>query len=125
MIPGCKFQEHLSAIANIRLASLALALATAVPAVAAANDIPTFSIEMKDGVILPERLSVPAGKSVKIIVKNTGSSPAEFESRRLRKERLLSPGSETSFVLKALPPGEYSFFDEFHSGANPGVIVAE
>jgi hypothetical protein len=95
------------------------------PGLALAEDQPEFTIEMKDGAITPERLTVPAGKTVKIIVKNSGSGPAEFESKRLRKERVLSPGAETTLVLKELSAGEYPFFDEFHGDAKPGVIVAE
>jgi plastocyanin len=105
--------------------ALAAVIAVAAPGTAFSDDEPQFTIEMKDGVITPDRLTVPAGKTVKITVKNTGSSPAEFESRRLRKERVISPGAETQVVLKGLPAGEYSFFDEFHSDAKPGVIIAE
>lgn len=111
--------------AGMCIVVMAFAMNSVMAGMARADDLPTFTIEMKDGAIIPERLSVPAGKAVKIIVKNTGTTPAEFESRRLRQEKVLSPGAESFVVLRGLSPGEYSFFDEFHTGAKPGVIVAE
>ncbi len=104
---------------------LGLSISSAASGLAHGEDAPEFTIEMKDGAITPERLTIPAGKTVKIIVKNTGSTPAEFESRRLRKEKVLSPGAESFIVLRGLSAGEYPFFDEFHTDAKPGVIVAE
>jgi hypothetical protein len=104
---------------------LGLSISSVGPGLAFGDDTPEFTIEMKDGAITPERLTIPAGKTVKIIVKNTGSTPAEFESRRLRKEKVLSPGAESFVVLRGLSAGEYPFFDEFHTDAKPGVIIAE
>lgn len=100
-------------------------LASLLPAFALAEDMPTFTLEMKDGTFTPDHFTVPAGKTVKIIVKNTGTTPAEFESRRLRKEKVLGPGAESFVVLRRLSPGEYTFFDDFHPDAGQGVIKAE
>lgn len=99
----------------------------AVPAlapVAFADELPTFTIEMKDGVVTPDHLDVPAGKDVKLVIKNTGTTPAEFESQRLRKEKVLAPGAESFVVLRGLSAGDYTFFDDFHPGAGQGTITA-
>ena len=55
---------------------------------------------------------------------NTGTTPAEFESLRLRKEKVLGPGVESFIVIRRLSPGEYPFFDEFHMETGQGVIIA-
>tara|TARA_R110001583_G_scaffold31776_1_gene108318 strand:+ start:23670 stop:24017 length:348 start_codon:yes stop_codon:yes gene_type:complete len=89
-----------------------------------AEEITTFVIEMKDGVLSPERLEIPARTQVKIILRNTGETPAEFESLRLRKEKVLAPGVESFVVIRRASPGEYPFFDEFHIETAQGVIVA-
>jgi hypothetical protein len=104
---------------------LLLGLALAGPALA--EDQPVFTIEMKDGVVTPNRLLVPAGVTFKIIIRNTGSGPAEFESLRMRKEKVLSPGAESFVTVRRLSPGSYDFFEEFHLGLESahGVIVAE
>ncbi|MBC7488737.1 MAG: cupredoxin domain-containing protein [Glaciimonas sp.] len=88
------------------------------------NDLPTFKLEMKDGVLNPVRIEVPAGKKIKIEVHNIGKSAVEFESLQLRKEKVLAPGADSFVVIGPLPPGEYKFFDDFHSNAK-GVIVAK
>ena len=109
----------------IVIAVLTTTAVLAVSAPVAAAEAPTFTIEMKDGTMTPNRLEVPAGTAVKIIVKNTGTTPAEFESTRLRQEKVLSPGAESFIVLRNLAPGEYAFFDDFHPNAGQAVIVAK
>jgi hypothetical protein len=96
-----------------------------VAGVSLAADLPTFKLEMKDGVLNPARIEVPAGKKVKIEVHNTGKSAVEFESVQLRKEKVLAPGAESFVVIAPLSPGEYKFFDDFHLGTAQGVIVAK
>jgi hypothetical protein len=92
---------------------------------ALAADEPVFEIEMKDGVITPSRLEVPAKTRFKIIVKNTGQIPAEFESTELRKEVVVPPGGEAPLIIRTLDPGEYKFFDDFQPSAPPAVLVAK
>jgi len=91
---------------------------------ASAADLPTFKLEMKDGVLNPARIEVPAGKKIKIEIHNVGKSAVEFESVQLRKEKVLAPGAESFVVIAPLSPGEYKFFDDFHAQAQ-GVIVAK
>ena len=103
--------------------SLAVSLA-GVATAAQAEDVPTFKLEMNDGKFNPARIEVPAGKRIKIEVRNTGKGAAEFESVQLRKEKVLAPGAESFVVIAPLDPGEYKFFDDFHQQAQ-GVIVAK
>ena len=104
------------------LVFLTLAICTATAA--GADDTPTFILEMKDGLFTPSRIEIPANTTVKIIIRNTGSTPAEFESLRLRKEKVLGPGVESFVVIRRASPGEYPFFDEFHMNTGQGVIIA-
>jgi plastocyanin len=90
-----------------------------------AADLPTFPLEMKDGKFTPTRIEVPAGQRIKIAIKNTGTSAAEFESVQLRKEKVLAPGGDSFVVIAPLSPGEYKFFDDFHQATGQGVIVAK
>ena len=86
---------------------------------------PTFRIEFKDGVVAPKRLEVPARTRIVLELVNTGETPAEFESKELRKEKVLAPGASSSLVLRSLDPGEYQFFDDFHLDAPPSILVAK
>lgn len=106
------------------IAALVLPLALAATGALAADE-PTFRIEFRDGVITPLRLEVPAKTRIRLELANRGSSAAEFESVELRKEKVLAPGVESVMVIRTLDPGEYSFFDDFHPGAPPAVLVAK
>lgn len=110
-----------------RLAHLAIvaSLALAAPLPAMAEEEPTFRIEFKDGVITPLRIEVPANTRIRLELVNTGTTPAEFESVELRKEKVLAPGSDSVMVLRRLDPGEYDFFDDFHLDAPHAVVVAK
>lgn len=105
---------------------IAILLAASVLSVSAwAADMPTYQLEMKDGVLKPARLQVPANTKFRLEVRNSGKTPAEFESTQLRKEKVLAPGVTSSVVILPLTPGEYKFFDDFHMNTAQGVIVAK
>jgi hypothetical protein len=101
------------------------ALLAAAPAASRAEDEPTFRIEFRDGAISPLRIEVPAKTRFRLELVNAGETPAEFESIELRKEKVLAPKSESVMVIRTLDPGEYAFFDDFHPGAPPAVLVAK
>lgn len=100
-------------------------LAAAPLASARAEDAPSFRIEFNDGKFEPQRLEVPANKTIEIELVNKGQGPAEFESKQLRKEKVLAPGATTTLVIRGLDPGEYDFFDDFHPDAPPAKLVAK
>ena len=99
-------------------------LAAAVSAAAAAQVLPAFEIVMKDGLFSPPRVQVPAGKRVKLVLKNAGRGPAEFENLGMHIEKVLAPGVTSFVVLHALKPGEYRFVDEFRPGSEGLTVVA-
>ena len=90
-----------------------------------AADEPVFQVEMNDGVITPSRIEVPAKTRFKIIVKNTGKMPAEFESSELRKEVVVPAGGEAPLIIRTLDAGEYKFFDDFQPSAPPALLIAK
>ncbi|MGN6085085.1 cupredoxin domain-containing protein [Trinickia sp.] len=100
------------------------ALLTVAATVAHADDAVTVKLDMADGNLTPARIEVPAGKRIRIEVRNTGKGAAEFESVELRKEKVLAPGADSVVVIAPQTPGEYKFFDDFHQSAR-GVIVVK
>ncbi|HVZ08256.1 cupredoxin domain-containing protein [Rhodopila sp.] len=106
------------------VALLVCVLVVRSPAAAPDDDMPTFRIEMKDGVVKPDRLKVPANKPFRLEIHNQGETPAEFESLTLHKEKVLAGGVTLNMVFRRLSPGEYDFFDDFHPGTK-AVLVAE
>jgi hypothetical protein len=110
----------------LAVAAIAATLSgVAMPVSARAEDDPVFRIEFNDGQMTPSRLDVPANKRFKLELVNKGTTPAEFESVELRKEKVIAPGVTTSLVIKNLDPGEYKFFDDFHLNAPPALLVAK
>jgi hypothetical protein len=109
--------------AAVRPPALALLVVLAGPVAAWAEDMPSFAVVLRDGTIDPARLEVPAERPFKLEISNTGTSPAEFESLSLHKEKVLSAGVTSSLVFRRLPAGEYDFFDDFHPEAK-AVLVA-
>ena len=85
------------------------------------------AITLKDGVISPQKIEVIAGKPTVLVVTNTGKSAAEFESKRLRIERIVAPGKSIEIKLRALPKGSYPFVEEFHETLETarGEIIAK
>jgi hypothetical protein len=58
-----------------------------------------------------------------IQVKNLDGTPMEFESRALRVEKVISAGGEGVVNVRALAPGRYEFFDDFHQQTRGFLVV--
>lgn len=109
----------------VALFVLAAALLPALTLGVRAEEEPLFRIEFNDGKVTPQRLEVPAKTRFRLELHNLGKEPAEFESKELRKEKVLAPGTSSILVIRTLDPGEYDFFDDFHLDAPPAVLVAK
>lgn len=105
-------------------AGLALALAGAAAGSALA-ETPLFTLSIKDHRFVPDRLEVPADKQFRLEVRNEDNGPAEFESKRLKLEKIVAPGKVITLNVGPLKPGEYPFVEEFHEDVAKGVIVAK
>lgn len=84
-----------------------------------------YSVVIKDGRITPARLEVPAGRKIKLVIKNEGPGPCEFENLGLRVEKVLSPGASSFVVIHPLRPGTYRFIDEFHPVTSEMLLIAQ
>lgn len=86
-----------------------------------AESLPSFTVEVTDGVFTPKALQVLAGRRIKIELVNHGPGPLEFENDEMHIEKVLGAGARSFVVLPPLAPGEHEFVDEF----NPvtGVLV--
>ena len=90
-----------------------------------AEDMPVFRIVFKDGEMTPQVLDVPANTRIKLDLENAGAAPVEFESDRLRKEKVLGPGVRSFLIIRNLAPGEYDFYDDFQPGKPPAKLIAK
>ena len=106
------------------LLALWLVVGWATDSRAEAGDLPTFHIVAKGGRLSPERIEVPAGKRIKLTIRNEGSGPIEFENLDLRVEKVLAPGAASFVVTPPLRPGTHTFIDEFHPDTGSMQIIA-
>lgn len=73
----------------------------------------------------PAELRVPAGQRVKLVVHNQDSTPEEFESHDLNREKVIPPGAKASIFIGPLKTGRYNFTGEYNEATAKGVVVAE
>ena len=73
----------------------------------------------------PTELKVPAGQRIKLVVHNQDSTPEEFESHKLNREKVIPGGAKATIYIGPLQPGRYDFFGEYNEATARGVIVVE
>ena len=103
-----------------RLLFLAAMLATT----AYAAD-PEFKLVIQDHRFDPAELAVPAGQKIRLVVENRDATPEEFESKDLKREKVIAGRSSASILVGPLKPGRYAFVGEYHETTAKGVIVAK
>jgi plastocyanin len=113
-----KKNRRILLVAGLPILAIALPLA----AQAAGSGV---QIQFEDHHFTPQTLTVPAGQPITINVINKGNETIEFESFKLNREKVVSPGATITVHLPALSPGSYDFYDDFHQDVPEGSIVAK
>ncbi|HEY2485865.1 MAG TPA: cupredoxin domain-containing protein [Candidatus Binataceae bacterium] len=73
----------------------------------------------------PQTLTVPSGQKLTIKVVNDSKETIEFESFKLNREKVVTPGETITVRLPELSAGAYDFYDDFHQDVPEGSIVAK
>ena len=107
------------------LLALTIALAVGVAAPALADDQTQVQLTLKDHKFEPAESTVSAGKPIVIQLANQDATPAELESKELRIEKIVAGGGTITVKVRALKPGRYRFFDDYHEATTQGFIVAQ
>ncbi len=97
-----------------------LLCAVAIPALAAP---PIYEIEIRNHLFEPDVLTIPAYTKVKLVIYNRDTTPEEFESFELNREKVIMGGAKATIFIGPLAPGEYPFFGEFNPHTALGKIV--
>lgn len=103
---------------------VAAALITPYSIASAEDEDPIFEVHFSNGIVSPSVIEVPANTRFKLELHNDGSTPIEFESIPLRKEKVLAPGASSFLVFRSLSEGNYAFVDDFHLEMPPARLVA-
>ncbi|MFA5915686.1 MAG: cupredoxin domain-containing protein [Burkholderiales bacterium] len=89
----------------------------------AADD--SLNVTIKDHRFDPSQLEVPAGRKLKLTVKNLDPTPEEFESHDLKREKIIPGKGQATISIGPLKPGTYRFVGEYHESTAQGRIVAK
>ena len=111
------------AAASLLLALFALGAGCFAPAACAAGD--SLILTIKDHRFDPAQLEVPAGKKFSLVVKNLDATPEEFESRDLKREKVIAGKGQATISIGPLQPGTYKFVGEYHESTAQGQLVAK
>ncbi len=103
----------------------ATALAAGLLAGAALAQEAGLSVEIKDHRFAPAELHAPANTPIVLNVKNLDPTPEEFESKPLRVEKVIAGGASAIIHVRALGPGKYRFFGDYHEATAVGFLIVE
>jgi plastocyanin len=92
---------------------------------AAANDLPEYTLVIKNHVYQPSELKVPAGTKFRLIVNNQDATPEEFESTDLNREKIVLANSSITVYVGPLRAGNYGYFGDFHQSTAQGRLIVE
>lgn len=109
---------------NHRLLNSAFVLcaAVALPSFAADTDL---QLTIKNHQFQPAEVKAPAAQKLRILVHNQDSTPEEFESHSLKREKIIPGGAKATILVGPLKPGRYEFFGEFNPSTAKGTLVVE
>ena len=103
-------------------ALVGLSAIAGVPALAAD---PVYNMTLKDHVFSPDTIEIPANTKATLIVKNEDSTPEEFDSDQLHREKVIPAGKEAVINIGPLKPGTYEFQGEYHEATAKGRVVVK
>lgn len=108
----------------LRSTCLPLALVLTMGTSIAAEE-PAYTLVIKDHQFQPTEIEVPAEQKIALLVKNNDTTPEEFESTELRREKVVAGGDQITVYIGPLRPGKYEFFGDFNPTTARGHIIAK
>ncbi len=106
------------------LIAVALGGGALAPADARAAE-PEVALIIQGNRFMPEEIKVKAGAPFVLVITNKDATAEEFESKELRIEKIVPAGKTVKVRVRALTPGTYPLFGEYHEKTARGRILAE
>lgn len=107
----------------MKLKSIALIVTALIAMSAYSQEGVSIAISVKNHRFEPARPTATANVPITLRIRNLDSTPMEFESVSLRVEKVVVGNSEGLVRLRALSPGDYQFFDDFHQDTRGTLAV--
>ena len=89
------------------------------------DEFPAIHVSITNHTFEPNIVEIPAGKKVKLVIKNNDNEPEEFDSSKLNREKVIPAGQEGSVFVGPLEPGDYEFVGEMHEDTAKGLVRAK
>ncbi len=86
---------------------------------------PIVKIDIKNHLFFPSEVIIPADTKVKLLIRNMDSTPEEFESYELNREKVIPGNSRAVIFIGPIPAGNYPFFGEFFPKTAQGTVIAK
>lgn len=115
-------QKNVRSLARRTGIVLAVALGALAP-LASAQEVVELKVVATGGKLEPAELTAPAGKRIRIEIRNDEKKAIEFESKPLKVEKVIAPGATATVNVAPLKAGEYVFVDEFNEKNARGKLV--
>jgi heme/copper-type cytochrome/quinol oxidase subunit 2 len=117
---------HSTSLVELRtMRPVPLLLAAAAFSITAVAAEPEATLVIRHHRFEPGELKVPAGQRVKLVVHNQDTTPEEFESHSLSREKVVPAGAKATIWIGPLKPGRYGFLGEYNPKTAVGTVVAE
>lgn len=94
------------------------------PALASAV-VPEATITIRNHRFVPAETTIPANTKVKLLIVNEDTTPEEFESHELNREKVVVGRGRITVYVGPLKPGRYPFFGDFHSVTAQGALIVK
>jgi RPA family protein len=88
-------------------------------------EVKEYTLTLRNHKFVPAQLTIPANTKVKLLIVNEDSTPEEFESHELNREKIVTGKGRITVFVGPLKPGKYPFFGEFHMDTAQGVLIAK
>ena len=92
---------------------------------ARADDAVSIELTLKGHAFTPAEPTAPAGKPLTITLTNMDPTPAEFESKKLKFEKIVAAGGKITVNVRPLEAGRYKFVDDYHEDTSVGYVVVQ
>jgi plastocyanin len=73
-----------------------------------------IEVELNDDFFNPKDITIPNGRTTKLILKNKGTKAHTFTVEKLKIDVEVQPGKEETITVKPVAPGTYELICRFH-----------
>lgn len=83
----------------------------------------TIPLVLKDHKFAPDAVTAPAGRRIRIELRNQDGTAEEFDSDDLSAEKQVGPHAKAVIEVGPLKPGTYRFIGELHAATAQGTLT--